>query len=773
MTLASIPLVEWFATQIETSTDNVELGLWVSVLAGLLFATVQFITMMVTRWGDSDPTRKAFMFSVLVHLSLAFGAVAVSPPAPLPFVLTEERTEIRDVFIEGEEQVQLDRSGNTRIWEKPPEAPDQEVARTDRAPLDFKPLEGPERKPGPITMPDLELPDLTKNPEVAIARPEAQNFALQDPLPVESAAPLQVTEETTEARPEVNVPTMSPIRKRIKRSGLQPDLTVERKPTRGSVDQISPQFDSRREVASLDVPLDPSSFLRNTNPSDQIVRRTGPTPAELPTEETGVIADTTTTDSESGAVGKPKFSRLQTRTPRMDDLGGTQRLKPELAPKSANPLPDPVVSVRSGLDTRFPIDGPRPNAITPNFVPINPNITTSIPPTYRLRSLARRADIARKFGGTDATERAVEASLQWLALHQNPAGYWDPDGYTDNCPANDVCRGRGGLIDLALLDGDAQHAAMIKSQTGAKADSGVTGLVILTFLGAGHTHEEGPYSDQVDRALNWLIRQQESNGFLGGGASRYARMYCHAIATYALAEALGMQTDRASDRRLREPIQKAVDFIIENQNPTDGGWRYEKGQRSDMSMFGWQLMALKSSQIAGIKVPEEVTLKMIEFLRQRSLGERSGLAAYRLVEAPYEPLPPAPAMTAEALFCKQMLGLARDNPQSQEAIEFLMERLPSRRTEDIYYWYYGTLAVYQYGGPEWQAWNTGLREWLVTDQRTSGHAAGSWDPKPPWGPYGGRVFSTALSSLCLEVYYRFLPLYQVRRGMNFDEDNTE
>jgi hypothetical protein len=49
----------------------------------------------------------------------------------------------------------------------------------------------------------------------------------------------------------------------------------------------------------------------------------------------------------------------------------------------------------------------------------------------------------------------------------------------------------------------------------------------------------------------------------------------------------------------------------------------------------------------------------------------------------------------------------------------------------------------------------------VADQRTDGDFAGSWNPRSPWGDYGGRVFSTAVSTLCLEVYYRFLPLYQM------------
>ncbi len=69
--------------------------------------------------------------------------------------------------------------------------------------------------------------------------------------------------------------------------------------------------------------------------------------------------------------------------------------------------------------------------------------------------------------------------------------------------------------------------------------------------------------------------------------------------------------------------------------------------------------------------------------------------------------------------------------------------------------------MYQYGGEPWKQWNEALRDILVQDQRRSGHATGSWDPKPPWGPFGGRIYSTALSTLCLEVYYRFLPLYQM------------
>ena len=96
----------------------------------------------------------------------------------------------------------------------------------------------------------------------------------------------------------------------------------------------------------------------------------------------------------------------------------------------------------------------------------------------------------------------------------------------------------------------------------------------------------------------------------------------------------------------------------------------------------------------------------------------------------------------------------------------MLARQPRPSQHNLYYWYYGTLAMYQYGGNPWRQWNEALRDTLIAEQRTRGHLAGSWDPKAPWGAYGGRIFSTAVSTLCLEVYYRFLPLYQM--GEQYD-----
>ena len=37
----------------------------------------------------------------------------------------------------------------------------------------------------------------------------------------------------------------------------------------------------------------------------------------------------------------------------------------------------------------------------------------------------------------------------------------------------------------------------------------------------------------------------------------------------------------------------------------------------------------------------------------------------------------------------------------------------------------------------------------------AGCARGSWPPTDQWGAHGGRIYSTALAVLTLEVYYRF------------------
>ena len=79
-------------------------------------------------------------------------------------------------------------------------------------------------------------------------------------------------------------------------------------------------------------------------------------------------------------------------------------------------------------------------------------------------------------------------------------------------------------------------------------------------------------------------------------------------------------------------------------------------------------------------------------------------------------------------------------------------------TIDLYYWYYGTLVLWEIGGPGWAQWSTALAKALVDGQAVTGDvcdAYGSWPPADPWGPDGGRVYTTASAILCLAASSRY------------------
>ncbi|MBN2577455.1 MAG: hypothetical protein JXB10_00495 [Pirellulales bacterium] len=364
-------------------------------------------------------------------------------------------------------------------------------------------------------------------------------------------------------------------------------------------------------------------------------------------------------------------------------------------------------------------------------VPQNNSIEAApLPDAYKLRTIPNRFGIARQHGATAETEKAVQAALKWLAENQAPDGRWD---------AGDHEAG----VELQVLGRDRQNA-------GSQADSAVTGLALLAFLAAGNTHQSGDYQDHVRRGLEYLLSLQAADGNLGDKATIYEMMYAHAMAACALSEAYGM----TKDPRLREPVLRAVNYIVKTQDPKGGGWRYLPNIPGDTSQLGWAVMTLKSAELAGIVMPEATRQGIIRFLQSVSAGKSGGLASYR----PGEQV--SRAMSAEALVCWQFLGLPRQHPACNEAGNYLLGQLPGQDVKpNDYYWYYATLGMFQLQGEYWQRWNQSMREVIVDRQVQAGPQTGSWNTDTLWGGYGGRVYTTAIATLTLEVYYRYLPLY--------------
>ena len=388
-------------------------------------------------------------------------------------------------------------------------------------------------------------------------------------------------------------------------------------------------------------------------------------------------------------------------------------------------MPDPGAStVESGVDAAREPQGPVNAAAAPSG-------DRPLPAPYADRVGARRAAAAAARGGSQETERAVQAALVWLAASQSTDGRWSAARH-------------GAGVERAVQGHHRQGA-------GARSDHGVTGLALLAFLGAGNTHRDGDHAAAVGRGIAFLVGRQRADGSLAGDAEFFAALYCHGMATIAVAEVCAM----TGDESLRAPLERAVRHTLVTQHPVTGGWRYAAGDRGDTSQLGWQLMVLASARNAGVGGLEAAESRVAQFLQSVSSGAAGGLAAYRPGERP------SLTMTAEALYCRMLLGLPPDHPAAAEALDLIARTPPDRSQPNAYAWYYATLASFHAGGPQWDRWNRSLQAALLPLQRRDGSVAdGSWDPDPVWGGHGGRVYATALAAMTLEVYYRHLPMHR-------------
>lgn len=323
--------------------------------------------------------------------------------------------------------------------------------------------------------------------------------------------------------------------------------------------------------------------------------------------------------------------------------------------------------------------------------------------------------IARVPEINERVERAVERGLQWLVKNQNKDGS-QKSSYP--CAAS--------------------------------------GLAGLAWLASGSTFHEGRYCRNIQTTLDYVLRCASKNGFISeGGGFGPSGMYGHGYSTQFLAQIHGMIHDESLAARVKDVLTKAVRNIEGSQNKF-GGWNSSPNAELTDDGSGaiavMQITALRTSESAGIQVRAQAIEKAKKYLL--AMTNDQGWYAYNW-HARGNSSGGSVGLTGAGMYMIGCLGQQND-PKYAKGIKNVMAAIPGRGNNDNSFggWYayslfYSSLAIYQHGGDEWRKWYPALSENLIRTQS----ADGGWSDS-----YGG-VF-VALSVMCLQLPYRYLPMFQ-------------
>jgi len=337
----------------------------------------------------------------------------------------------------------------------------------------------------------------------------------------------------------------------------------------------------------------------------------------------------------------------------------------------------------------------------------------------------KKGESVKKYGGNPRGLSAVNKALAWLARVQNQDGSWGTS---------------------------SEKAAY-------------TGMALLVFLAHGETPLSEKYGVTVQKAMRWLSESvnNSNDGCLG-------RAYSHGIATYALCESYAMTRIPF----LRSSMERALAVIIYGQQNGGGyDYRYKKGGRWDNSVSGWQFQALKAGYVAGATNEglEDAIRKAVAFERR---------TAYKNGKFGYASAGSGGNMTGVGTVALQLLGSGNCLEAKKGVETIATERLgqylevakdPSKWNavagRCMYGWYYDTQAMFNTNADpqtkkHWKAWRPIFERVLFRHQQPEGY----WEVAKGHGMgpnLNGRILATCWSALQLEVYYRFLPTFDIKK----------
>lgn len=320
-------------------------------------------------------------------------------------------------------------------------------------------------------------------------------------------------------------------------------------------------------------------------------------------------------------------------------------------------------------------------------------------------------------GGNESCEDSVLKALRWLQKNQNSDGSW-----------------------------------------GREKPVAMTGLALLAYLGHCETPTSREFGATVTDGMLFLANNSlQQNGKCATDLRDKHWCYEHAIAVYALSESFIFSKSLNIAPQLEEAVKSGTQWILDNQTKA-GGWDYAystDGRPGDSSIVAWHLQALKAASSTGLNFPKikKTISRGLQFLD--TCQNDNGGFGYGTNRRPVGSANGHFTLTGAGALCfQQHKGVANSN--ARKGVRYLSENSTfnfATSQANLYEHYYSSQAMINHGSQAWSAYNGMIRDELLNNQNEDG----SWPNPGGPGNHKDPVYATALGTLILEVYYRYLP----------------
>ncbi|MHC2067102.1 prenyltransferase/squalene oxidase repeat-containing protein [Bremerella sp. T1] len=292
--------------------------------------------------------------------------------------------------------------------------------------------------------------------------------------------------------------------------------------------------------------------------------------------------------------------------------------------------------------------------------------------------------------------------------------------------------------------------------TAANYPTAMTALAGTALCASGSTTMQGPYSENLRRAVEFLVSKARPNGLIGDPVTDNRYTYGHGFSMLFLSQVLGEEEDSLRREELIKILANAVKFSVFAQTKS-GGWGYVSAKDGNDFDEGsttiTQVQGLRGCRNAGIPVPNEVIENAKKYIYdcQNPDGGISYSSKNRGTSRP--------AITAASICCLQNAGEAKSDVV-QQMLDYCKKNLYQIQTQaqSFSHWHYSYLyysqVVYREGTDDktfWEAFRNRLYDRITTEQNNEGY----WD-ETSIGP----IYVTACNLIMMQLDLGYLPIYQ-------------